>query len=168
MSLTLLFAAATLLAVALAAAAIRGSGGLAAKLGACLAACLFMPLAYGSLLELMGRPKPASQEWWLSRTAEAGVLASSFEEGRAIHLWLRLPGTAEPRAYRLPWSQKLAEALQTAEREALAQGTGVRMRLPFEATLDDLAPMVWVTPQPAMPTKNETAPPAEIYRRPAG
>ena len=69
------------------------------------------------MLDLLSRPKPASFEWWLSRAAEATVVGSTFDESRAIYLWLQLDGVPEPRAYALPWDQRVAEQLQTAARD---------------------------------------------------
>jgi hypothetical protein len=166
MSLPLLFGAATLVAAYLATIGIGAPGRPARRLRALLAACLFMPLAYGGFAELLGKPKPVTLEWWLGRAPEATVLASSLREGRSIHLWLQLDGVDEPRAYVLPWSRHLAEQLQATERAAAEDGSGVRMRLPFEPTLDDREPRFYALPQPAPPPKDENVPPPLLYRQP--
>jgi hypothetical protein len=130
----------------------------AVKLAAVLLAALLLPLGYAALADLPGRPKPVRDEWLRANAEEAVVLAFDLEEGRAIHLWLRLPGVGEPRAYRLPWSRPLAQQLQEAGRAAERAGTAVAMRRPFEPSLDDREPRVYPLPQPAGPPKE---PPGE-------
>jgi hypothetical protein len=114
------------------------------------------------MLDLLSRPKPASFEWWTSRAAEATVVGSSLDESRAIYLWLQLDGVPEPRAYALPWDQRVAEQLQAAARTAAERQSAVRMRLPFETTLDDREPRFYALPQPAMPPKDAMRPPAQV------
>ena len=46
--------------------------------------------------------------------------------------------------------QQLQEAMSQAE----ADGTAVRMAMPFESSLDDREPMFYAMPQPAMPAKD--------------
>ena len=90
------------------------------------------------------------------------MLGSTLDESRAIYLWLQLDGVAEPRAYALPWDQRVAEQLQTAARAAAERQSAVRMRLPFEPTLDDREPRFYALPQPALPPKDAARPPAQI------
>ena len=97
-----------------------------------------------------------------SRAAEATVVGSSLDESRAIYVWLQLDGVPEPRAYALPWDQRVAEQLQAAARTAAERQSAVRMRLPFETTLDDREPRFYALPQPAMPPKDATRPPAQV------
>jgi hypothetical protein len=135
--------------------------------GAALAsALLFMPTAYASLSQLLSLPKPAKLEWWLAHAKEATVLASSFRENQAIYVWLQFSGSVEPRAYALPWNRDLAEQLQTAEREAAANQTEVRMRVPFEPSLDDREPKFYAMPQPALPPKDPDPATPQFYQQP--
>lgn len=157
-SLLPLSALAAGLAAALASLGIWAPRRLAPKLAALALTACFLPTAYAALADLLGRPKPAALEWWLGRAGEATVLGSSIEEGKALHLWLRLEGVPEPRAYVLPWDRRLAEQLQAASRAAEAQGSAVRMRLPFEPSLDDREPRFHAPPQPALPPKESPAP----------
>ncbi len=76
-----------------------------------------------------------------------------MQEGKAIYLWLALEGTAEPRAYVLPWSEKLARQLHGARRSAEASGTRVKMRLPFENSLDRSDQVFYAAPQSPPPEK---------------
>jgi len=59
------------------------------------------------------------------------VLGSSMVEDEAIYLWLSFASQGEPRAYALPWSEKLARQLHKAEKQGEASGRKVLMRRPF-------------------------------------
>jgi hypothetical protein len=139
---------------------------LAIKGAALTTAVLFLPVSYAALVDLLSKPKPVDLEWWQGNAAEAEVLASRLVEDQAIYLWLQLPGVVEPRAYALPWNRARAEQLQQAMREAQQQGGGVRMRLPFEPSLEDRAPKFYAQPQPALPPKDVVQPPPQRYRPP--
>lgn len=119
-----------------------------------------------SLIEQQGRPKPVALEWWMRHADEAAVLGSQMDEGKQLYLWLKVAGEVEPRAYTLPWDQKTAQQLQSALEEAARNGTQARMRLPFEPTLDAREPKFYAPPQPALPPKDLTDPPAQVYQQP--
>jgi hypothetical protein len=138
----------------------------AVKATALVTATLFLPLAYASLVDLLSRPKPVDLEWWQAGAEEATVLGSVLQENQGIHLWLQLPDVAEPRAYVLPWNRDTAERLQEAQREAQQQDGEVRMRLPFEPSLEDREPMFYAQPQPALPPKDYAEPPPAFYQPP--
>lgn len=160
-----LFAVVTFLAAALATISIWSPRPLLTKVMAIAVACSFMPAAYAAMVGLLSKPKPADFEWWMAHTEEATVLGNAFEEGKAIYVWLQLDGLREPRAYVLPWDRKLAEELQQATRDAAEQQSTVRMRVPFEPSLDDREPRVYALPQPALPPKDGDAPPMR-YQHP--
>jgi hypothetical protein len=139
-------------------------GGLARR---ALSAGMFVALialVYGGGIELLGRPKPLRLEWRPS--AEAKVLSAVPVEDEAIYLWLDMPGAPEPRAYVLPWSLQQALQLQKATSEAEANGTGVRMSLPFEGGLDSREPKFYAMPQPALPAKDYEGDMPLVYRQP--
>ena len=165
-NLPFLFALAAVLAAMLASIAIWAPRGLLVRAGALACAVLFMPVAYAGLSDLLSRPKPVAMEWWLDQAEEATVLGSQMREGDSLYLWLQLAGEAEPRAYRLPWSQQMAQQLQQALEQAQRNGTEARMRLPFEPTLDARAPKFYAAPQPALPPKDYAQPPAQVYEQP--
>jgi hypothetical protein len=164
--LPFLFALAAVLAAVLASIAVWAPRGLALKVGALACAALFMPVAYLGLSDLLSRPKPVALEWWLGEADEATVLGSQMREGDSLYVWLQLDGEREPRAYRLPWSQQMAQQLQQALEKAQRDGTEARMRLPFEPTLDNREPKFYAAPQPAMPPKDYAQPPAQVYQQP--
>jgi hypothetical protein len=164
--LPFLFALAAVLAAVLASIAVWAPRGLALKVGALACAALFMPVAYLGLSDLLSRPKPVAMEWWLGEADEATVLGSQMREGDSLYVWLQLDGEREPRAYRLPWSQQMAQQLQQALEKAQRDGTEARMRLPFEPTLDNREPKFYAAPQPAMPPKDYAQPPPQVYQQP--
>jgi hypothetical protein len=150
----LFFALAAILAAVLGSIAVWAPRRLRVKATALCAAGLFMPLGYAGFADLLSRPKPVQFEWWMAHAEEATVLASQVREGEALYLWLQVEGSDEPRAYRLPWNQDLAQQLQDASREAENNGSGVRMRLPFEPSLDTREPKFYALPQAPLPPKD--------------
>jgi hypothetical protein len=160
--LTPLFALVALLAATLGMVSVWSPRRLTVKAGALVVAFALMGTAYAAMLDLLSKPKPASFEWWLDRAEEATVLGNAMVENRAIYLWLQLDGVEEPRAYELPWDRRTAEQLQQAARDAAEGQTALRMRLPFEKTLDDRAPRFYPLPQPGLPPKDALDPPARI------
>jgi hypothetical protein len=165
-SVTGLFAVATGLAGLLALIGIWAPRRLMVKGTALATALLFIPVAYGGLINLLSRPKPVSLEWWLAESGEATVLGSSLREDDGIYLWLQLPEVSEPRSYVLPWDRKIAEQLQAAQREAAETQGGLKMRLPFEPSLDDREPKFYAMPQPAPPEKEAPASGPQFYQAP--
>jgi hypothetical protein len=164
--LTQLFVIAAFLAAALSLISIWAPRRLAIKGTALATSVLFLPVSYAGLVDLLSKPKPVDLEWWQAEAPEAEVLASRPVENEAIYVWLQLPDVAEPRAYVLPWSRASAEQLQKAMREARQNGGGVRMRLPFEASLDDGERKFYAQPQPALPPKDLAEPAPQLYQPP--
>jgi hypothetical protein len=148
-----LFALAAALVAILANIALWSPRRLRVKVVALCSLALLLPTLYLSLAELLGQPKPVETEWAKRELAEATVLAAKMEEGEAISLWLALEDLEQPRAYVLPWDQEMAKQLFEAEREAEANGTNVRMRLPFESIEEEIEQKFYAEPQPALPPK---------------
>jgi hypothetical protein len=112
---------------------------------------MLIAVVYMGASELLGRPKPLTLEW--RDIAKAQVLSGVPVENAAIYVWLTMPGSPEPRAYVLPWSQRAAQQLQDAVGKAEADGTAVEMAMPA-AGLDAGAPMFYALPQPPLPAKD--------------
>lgn len=123
------------------------------KSAAVATVALILPVAYLSLAELLGRPKPMHLEWQQIELNEGNVVGFDLREGEAIYLWLRIDGVSEPRSYVLDWDQQRAQQLHDAEREAQAQGTQVRLRLSARKG-ERVAPVFYATPQQALPPKH--------------
>ncbi len=141
------------LAFVLANIAIWSPRKLRVKMGALATAAVFLPAAYMSLSEMLSRPKPVGSEWARRELAEATVIGAQMVEGEAIYVWLGLEGVKEPRAYTLPWDEKVARQLHGARRTAEASGTKVKMRNPFEPSNDKRERMFYAAPQPPPPVK---------------
>lgn len=144
-----LYAAVVLIAAALASIVLRGSRALSLKVSALVLAALLMATGYVSLVDLLGRPKPAALEWSAQNFNDATVLAAKMLEDEAIYLWVQFDGMREPRAFVLPWSLNVAKELQQAMRAADAQGTLVRMRKALDAQGDPNEPLFYAEPQQA-------------------
>ncbi|MEE9194560.1 MAG: hypothetical protein V3U44_01865 [Alphaproteobacteria bacterium] len=125
------------------------------KIGALATMALFLPVAYMSLSEMLSRPKPIGIEWSRRQLAEATVLSSHMEEGKAIYLWLGIEDSTEPRAYVLPWNEQMARQLHGARRTAEQMGSSVQMRLPFENSRDRRDQIFYAQPQPPAPAKQQ-------------
>ncbi len=141
------------LAAVLASVALWAPRRLWVKLGALTVTAVFLPAGYLGLSEMLSRPKPVALEFAHQELAEATVLGARMEENKAIYLWLGIPGVTEPRAYALPWDQQLARQLQGAERDSQDTGAPVRMRKPFERSLDDREKRFYAAPPPPPPQK---------------
>jgi hypothetical protein len=126
---------------------------------------ILVSLFGASIVELLGRPKPVRLEWMERHGADAAVLGSRLVEGKAIYLWLGLPGEPEPRAYVLPWNLETAKELQKALEEAEKNGSQARARLPFEMSWEKREPKFYALPQPKLPDKPSTPPPLHYQRR---
>ena len=103
---------------------------------------------------LLGRPKPTRLAILERAASEAVVVASLNAEGKAIYLWLVLPGETAPRAYTLPWSQETAEALRRARVPLLSASAWARMRTPFRRSTEETDQKFYAPPPPPMPPKS--------------
>ncbi len=155
------FAAATALAAALAGFAIWAPRRARIRILATAVTALFLPVVYAQIVEVLGKPKPASFEWYERDVERAALLGVSLDEGKAIYLWLRLDGSIEPRAYVVPWNLKLAEKLEDAVDEAVRRRVGIVITRPFfKKSLEDLGDLnVEIRPPPMPPLKRPQAPP---------
>lgn len=162
-----LFIATVMLAASLCSIAIWSPRRVLTKVTALGVACLFLPAAYLSYVNLLSKPKPVDLEWWQQQVEEVEVLGSQIREDVGIFLYIQMPEVTEPRSYVLPWNRELAEQLQAAMRDAEQNGGDLRMRLPFESSLDDREPKFYALPQPALPPKDRLPDaPAREYARP--
>jgi hypothetical protein len=134
------------------------------KIGALTTAAIFLPAAYMSLSEMLSRPKPVGNEWARRELAEATVISSQMVEDQAIYLWLSIEGIEEPRAYALPWNEKVARQLQGARRNAEARGTNVKMKNPFEQSNDERERIFYAAPQTPPPEKQQPIDNALVYQ----
>ena len=167
-NLIYLFAIVVLLAAGLATVSIWSPRRLGLKVMALALAGLLSASAYASYAELLSQPKPVSLEWAQRNAEEATVIAATYEENKAIFVWLAISGVDGPRSYVLPWSQAAAEQLQKAMREAEANGTGVQMSAPFESNRQEQGEVFYAAPQPARPDKTADSETPMEYEQPDG
>ena len=117
--------------------------------------------------DMLGRPKSTRLEVFRASMKDAKVIGSYLKENDGIYLWLQLPGSGEPRYYKLPWDEKVAKSLQAAIAENESRhGSGVGMGLPSEFSLDRETPKFYARPQPKLPDKPGERPPVMVYKAP--
>jgi hypothetical protein len=136
------------------------------KMSALVTAILILPLSYASFSDLLSKPKPVNLEWWFDNSEEATVVSSIMREGEGIFLWLQIGGIMEPRSYVMPWDQELAEQLNEAQQQAEESNSELRMRMPFETSLDELEPKFYAMPQMAPPPKDFFDGGPQVYEQP--
>jgi hypothetical protein len=131
----------------------------------------FFALILGALFfgysDMLGRPKSTRLEVFRGSMKDAKVIGSYLKENDGIFLWVQLPGSDEPRYYKLPWDAKVAKGLQAAIADNESQhGSGVGMGLPAEFGLDREEPKFYALPQPKLPDKAGERPPVVVYKAP--
>lgn len=63
-----------------------------------------------------------------AKPPEGKLIASVVVEPKYVYLWLAVPGKTEPRAYRIPYTRQVHQALAGASQSAQRQGrVGIRM-----------------------------------------
>lgn len=124
------------------------------KYSALVCTSLFLPLSYFVINDLLSRPKPLRIVVAKDYLNNSIVTASLMRENEAIYLWLQMPGVQEPRAFQLPWNEKMAIELHEAEREAEVEGTEVQMQLPPGDATDSEEPVFQATSHVAPPPKD--------------
>lgn len=125
---------------------------------------LFAPLVYVQLTGLLSKPKPVEFAWLERDVERAEVLSISFDEGKAIYMWLRLDGMIEPRFYKLPWRQQDAEDLEDAMEQATQTRSGLIIKDPFsKRSLEERGGVSVEIIPPASPPLKKPAIPPRIY-----
>jgi hypothetical protein len=154
-----IYACAAASAIILATIAVLAPRRLFVRAGAVAAASILLGSGYFGYADLLSRPKPVRLAWADRVAEDATLLGSSYQEGEAIYLWLKLPGVDEPRAYSLPWDPAQAESIEQARRDATKNGHAgtVRVRQPFGRGDGDTAErqMFYAPAQPAPPPKSD-------------
>lgn len=163
-TLTYLFLAVVLLAAMLASLAAWAPRRAWVRFSALIVTLLIVPLGFLQVTELLSRPKPVKYEWLRRNVNKVTVLSVSFDEGTAIYLWLRLEGDIKPRYYSLPWQNKLAENIEEALEESVAQNGELVLRDFFSKdTFDELGKLnLEIVPPPAPPQKPPYAQPRTV------
>ncbi len=151
-----LFAAIVILAAVLASISIWAPRRLWIRGAAVVATACLISVSYIGFSDLLSRPKPVHLEWAKRNIPDAQLLGASPREGEAIFIWLQMEGTAEPRAYKMPWTRKLAQQLQDATEQSRGTQTGVRVRMPFKSFAEENEenPVFYSPPRRALAAKS--------------
>ena len=157
MSVPFLYAVSLALCVTLAALAIW-SRTLWPRIGAVALLLCFVPVGLGGLAALTGEPRRANLEWLARNVEDIEVRGFDLREGIAIFVYATVPGYDRPQSYEFPWSTPQAEQLQDAAAKAEAEGGTLRLRRPFDSSLDEMPPVFYSDPPEALPEKQVTAP----------
>lgn len=123
------FVACFMLAAVAGWAAVSSAGRLSRKIAALVALALLVPAGYGSISELLGRPKPASSAWLEDFTTYHTVIAWDIHEDKAIYLWLEMPDGQEPRVFAFPYDTATVSRLQKAGERAKSLASKLLARL---------------------------------------
>lgn len=159
-----LFVVSLFIAALLAAVAIWAPRIARVRLAALGLAALFIPIGYLHAVELLSRPKPMSFEWFQRDVELAQVLGASFDEGRAIYLWLRVEHEIEPRYYVLPWRQEAAQKLEDLIDNAIRHNSTVVMKKPFfRKSLEELGDLNAHIVPPKLPPQKKPPLPPQIF-----
>lgn len=155
------FAAATGIAALLSAIAIWAPRKTKIRVLALAVMTLFLPLGYIQLTGLLSKPKPIEFAWLERDVERAEVLSVSFDEGKAIYMWLRLDGMIEPRFYKMPWRQQVAEDLEDAVDQATRTRSSLVITDPFsKRSLEERGGVsVEIIPPATQPLKKPVVPP---------
>ncbi len=155
------FAAATGIAALLSTIAIWAPRKTKVRVLALAVTTLFLPLAYIQLTGLLSKPKPVEFAWLERGVERAEILSVSFDEGKAIYMWLRLDGMIEPRFYKLPWRQRDAEDLEDAVDQATRTRSSLIITNPFSRrSLEERGGVsVEIVPPATQPLKKPAVPP---------
>ena len=156
--------AAVLAAALLAAIAIWAPRRTVPRAAAVALAVALIPASYVALTEILGRPKPVAHEWWSERTANAVLLGTTVDEGRAIYLWVQLDGETRPRYYRLPWRRTVAERIQEVTDEAVRTRGRIEIKDFFSRRAwENLGQVNIDVVPPSAPPLKPPPPPARIF-----
>lgn len=99
----------------------------------------------------LGLPKP----YWLGlpSTQDVEVIAATWDEGHAIWVWVREPGSSGPRAFALPWNEKQASKLNEDLEKKKEDGVEVRIKMPIGWS-PEVPFMSYPAPQQPLPPKD--------------
>lgn len=141
--------------------AVRAAGSLPLRVGALAVVMALTTGAYAAGERVLGRARPVSFEL-MQATDEVRVLYAQAVPDEGI--FLLVDTGAAPLYYRLPWSEEGEQQLRAALQAAQEAQTGVRARL--DRNEDELEPMFYAEPPPALPAKSPDETATE-YRDPA-
>tara|TARA_Y100001954_G_C15352805_1_gene380126 strand:- start:7 stop:549 length:543 start_codon:yes stop_codon:yes gene_type:complete len=112
---------------------------------------------YGTLLEILSRPKPKGLELLNRYANELTLLHVNWVEGEAIYLLVQLDNSVEPRLYKFPWNAAQAQEFDEVLSEGRENGQEVKIANPFySSNTEERDTITYVAPVKPLPPK--TAP----------
>ena len=111
-------------------------------------------VSYGSLLEILSRPKPKNLELLNKYANELTLLHVNWVEGEAIYLLVQLDDIIEPRLYKFPWNASQAQEYDEMLEKGRENGEEVKIANPFFPTnAEERKTIIYTAPAKPLPPK---------------
>ena len=111
-------------------------------------------ISYGSLLEILSRPKPKNLELLNKYANELTLLHVNWVEGEAIYLLVQLDDIVEPRLYKFPWNTSQAQEYDEMLEKGGENGEEVKIANPFYPTnAEERKTLIYTAPAKPLPPK---------------
>ena len=111
-------------------------------------------ISYGSLLEILSRPKPKNLELLNKYANELTLLHVNWVEGEAIYLLVQLDDIVEPRLYKFPWNASQAQEYDEMLEKGRENGEEVKIANPFFPTnAEERKTIIYTAPAKPLPPK---------------
>ncbi|MAH88520.1 MAG: hypothetical protein CMJ06_00490 [Pelagibacterales bacterium] len=121
-------------------------------------------ISYGTMLEILSRPKPKNLELLNKYANELTLLHVNWVEGDAIYLLVQLDDLAEPRLYKFPWNASQAQEYDEALEKGRENGEEVKIANPFYPTnAEERKTLVYTAPAKPLPPKEAPEPGITSY-----
>ena len=111
-------------------------------------------ISYGSMLEILSRPKPKNLELLNKYANELTLLHVNWVEGEAIYLLVQLDDLIEPRLYEFPWNAAQAQEYDEMLEKGRENGEEVKIANPFYPTnAEERKTIIYTAPAKPLPPK---------------
>ncbi len=111
-------------------------------------------ISYGTMLEILSRPKPKNLELLNKYANELTLLHVNWVEGEAIYLLVQLDNLKEPRLYEFPWNASQAQEYDEMLEKGRENGEEVKIANPFYPTnAEERKTLVYTSPAKPLPPK---------------
>ena len=111
-------------------------------------------ISYGTLLEILSRPKPKNLELLNKYANELTLLHVNWVEGEAIYLLVQLDDIIEPRLYKFPWNAAQAQEYDEMLEKGRENGEEVKIANPFYPTnAEERKTIIYTSPAKPLPPK---------------
>lgn len=125
---------------------------------------VWVPTLGGIALQSLGWHKPMWAAIELQDRTDLRVMAHKLVRGEAIYLYVDT-GEGEPRAYKLEWSDEVAQQLQDAVRGSRGNGNQGGAIMEFDHSWDQHPPQFHPLPRPRLPIPKGEPDEPERYER---